>query len=694
MVEEALPATLDEARAALRAGRAGLYERSLRELARSTDEVTRRRALSLLALHLFDTSRYTDAIPLLEQAAAANPLISPSLTLRLIDAHEALGQHAAAVTAAQTILMTAPASSAATIARLHLPALHAAAGENAAANTALEQLPAIPIDEMTEGELAELADRLESLGLTDAATSIRMRLLSESPRGRFTETIYEKLAKASISPLDALSTADATNLAQTLARADRYDQALDLLERISVRPDAGSSDIYRSVRLRALFNSRKYERLLLETTPAQMSDPSLLLLRSRAAWRADQPAEFLAGLDLLQQKFPTSRQVLEGRVLRAKYHTTDQVDFARAVEELSAAIEGGVVGNDGENIWTLGWTQFLWGRYDDALRTFDSYISAYPDGDYKTNSLFWSAKIHQKRGDSAAQQAALRRIETEYPYSYYSYRARQILGEPTVAPSRIDGGAIFPDTEAQLAGVTSSRIDTIRELAAVDLSVDAAREAKALSLEYPDNSGVALLLADVYVRGGEPFKANGVLQRRFRQFVRHGGAGVPRRFWEILFPLNYWPAIQAEAARRNVDPYVLASIIRQESGFEPSTVSNAGAVGLMQIMPAEVERIASAGGIEGVSRQALFDPATNIAVGAAEYVQKLAAMKGDPNLAVAAYNAGETAVGRWLAQTPAEDIDLFVESIPFGETRLYVKSVTRNQFEYRRIYESSPAAPQ
>src|SRR5687768_1724573 len=142
-----------------------------------------------------------------------------------------------------------------------------------------------------------------------------------------------------------------------------------------------------------------------------------------------------------------------------------------------------------------------------------------------------------------------------------------------------------------------------------------------------------------------------------------------------------------EAQRRGHDPYLLASIIRQESGFEPTTVSNAGAVGLMQIMPEEASRISTAGGLGAITREDLFNPETNVAVGAAEYSQKLALMQNNPTLAIAAYNAGEKAVGDWMARTPLDDMDLFIESIPYAETRLYVKTVTRNRNEYRRIYQ-------
>ena len=106
----------------------------------------------------------------------------------------------------------------------------------------------------------------------------------------------------------------------------------------------------------------------------------------------------------------------------------------------------------------------------------------------------------------------------------------------------------------------------------------------------------------------------------------------------------------------------------------------------MQIMPQEAERIAAAGGLPPPTRQDLFNPNLNIAIGVAEYAQKLSVMQNNAILAIAAYNAGEEAVGKWLALA-IDDVDLFVDSIPYNETRLYVKSVTRNRYEYRRIYE-------
>jgi soluble lytic murein transglycosylase len=230
------------------------------------------------------------------------------------------------------------------------------------------------------------------------------------------------------------------------------------------------------------------------------------------------------------------------------------------------------------------------------------------------------------------------------------------------------------------------QLAVVGKLLDVGLRPEAARELKSVTATAPDDPSLAFRMAELYDVAGEPLKAMGILQRRFRDTLRHGSSNVPSRFWEILYPRAFWTDIESAARKAGIDPYMAAAIIRQESAFDPTVVSNAGAVGLMQIMPAEASRIAEAAGLPATSRDDLFDPRRNTEIGAAEFVQKTARMNGDRNLAIAAYNAGEEAVGRWIAKTPIDDIDTFIESIPYNETRLYVKNVTRNLNEYRRIY--------
>lgn len=611
----------------------------------------------------------------LNDAAERNPAVAPFLRLLVIDAQVKAGAFADAAAVASEVAQGP--TSAATVARLRLPAIYANLRDNAATDAAFAQAMQIAIDELTESDFVTLAKDLANAGRTDLATALRMRLLNDYTSGRFTEQVYGALG----TELDQLSLDDSMALASKLSRANRYDQALDLFERIGKRfPDAQTQDQYRGVRVRALFNSRNYTTLLEETRGLKL-DPALMLLRARAAWRNEMPDAFLTGLAAIEKEFPDSREAVEAKILRARYYSADSIDYARAIENLGKAIDAGAQGNDGENLWTLGWTNTLAGKYDDALAIFDHYLRTYPDGDYRTNSLFWSAKILDRLGRAEERDAKVQQLVAEFPFSYYSYRSKELW--PSVAPA-IPPVHTFPDLAAE--SLDDPRITTVSELLEIGLTRAAAREMKVVAAQFPENNAMQFMLADVYVRGGEPFKANGILQRRFRELVRHGGANIPPQFWQILFPLPYLDVIRTEAAKRGLDPYLVASIIRQESGFEPTTVSNAGAVGLMQIMPQEAAAIAAGGGIEGVTRETLFDPAINIAMGAAELSQKLARMNGNETLAIAAYNAGEEPVNRWLARTPIDDIDVFIESIPYAETKLYVKTVTRNRNEYKRIY--------
>jgi soluble lytic murein transglycosylase len=648
-------------------------------------------ALALQALAAFDAKNYTAAIPLLQQAADVYPEVAPFLRLRVVEAESALGQWADAAKMATQISQQTPASTAATIARLRLPAIYASLGDAAQTNAAFEATKTVPIDELSEQDFLDLAANLDKAGRADLASQLRMRLLTTYPQGRETEDVYDKLRAAIPSPLDALSFDESLAVARSLAQHDRYDQALDLFRHIQQRfPQSSTSAEYRTIRLKALFNSRHYTDFLNEAGHGKLDPPKLELLRARAAWRTGANDQFLAGLRQVEHDYPDSHEADEAKILRAKYYTSDETNYDIAVRNLQDAIDNNDLGNEGENLWSLGWTYVLAGTDDEALRVFDDYAKRFPDGDYLSNSLFWSGKILAKRGDTAGRDAKWKQLQDLYPYSYYSYRAREIAKQAESAP--YVSSNVFPNVD--VSTLNEPRIVTVTELASLNLMRDATREMKALAAAYPDNPAVAFRLADLYVQAGEPFNANAVLQRKFKPFIRHGGSGIPHRFWEILFPLSNWDTIKEEAAKRQLDPYLIAAIIRQESGFEPTVVSNAGAVGIMQIMPAEAATIAARAGLPPPSRQDLFDPKINITIGAAEFSQKLANESGNPILAIAAYNAGEEAVGRWLAHTPVDDVDLFVEAIPYAETRLYVKTVSRNRYEYRRIYESSTASPQ
>ena len=129
----------------------------------------------------------------------------------------------------------------------------------------------------------------------------------------------------------------------------------------------------------------------------------------------------------------------------------------------------------------------------------------------------------------------------------------------------------------------------------------------------------------------------------------------------------------------------MASLIRQESEFNPSAVSKANACGLMQLLPSVGKTLARQEGMSNFQSFQLFDPATNIRLGTRYLRQTLNKFGGVTEYALAAYDAGDSRVEEWEAAGPYQGIDEFVESIPFTETRGYVESILRNMETYRAI---------
>src|SRR4029077_5330108 len=149
VVEPVKALTLDDVRLMRTNNELDLYESGLKTLSQSTDATTKGRALALLALFYVDQKRTDDALPVLAEAADADALAAPWLRLRMLDIYGAAGKWADALTTATRIIHDTPASSAATIARLRLPALYAAAGDGANVDSSFQAANAVPIDALT-----------------------------------------------------------------------------------------------------------------------------------------------------------------------------------------------------------------------------------------------------------------------------------------------------------------------------------------------------------------------------------------------------------------------------------------------------------------------------------------------------------------------------------------------------------------
>ncbi|HKW77429.1 MAG TPA: lytic transglycosylase domain-containing protein, partial [Terriglobales bacterium] len=161
---------------------------------------------------------------------------------------------------------------------------------------------------------------------------------------------------------------------------------------------------------------------------------------------------------------------------------------------------------------------------------------------------------------------------------------------------------------------------------------------------------------------------------------------IPRAVWEGLFPRPFWEELKKDSFQNHVDPYLIASLIRQESEFNPLAVSRANAMGLMQLLPPVGKKLAKEEKIHHFSTDELLTPNTNLQLGTRYFKHLVDHYDGQVEYALAAYNAGEDRVDEWRKSGHFRDVQEFVESIPFTETREYVQAIMRNAVLYKLLY--------
>ena len=161
---------------------------------------------------------------------------------------------------------------------------------------------------------------------------------------------------------------------------------------------------------------------------------------------------------------------------------------------------------------------------------------------------------------------------------------------------------------------------------------------------------------------------------------------LPRIYWEALFPRPYWADLKRFSLANGLDPYLVASLIRQESEFNPLAVSRENALGLMQLLPQTGKVVAHQESIKHSKLMNYLLPTVNLQLGTRYFRGMVDQFGGSFEHALAAYNAGSDRVEEWMGQGPYRDSPEFVESIPFTETREYVQAIMRNAAVYKQLY--------
>jgi soluble lytic murein transglycosylase len=341
--------------------------------------------------------------------------------------------------------------------------------------------------------------------------------------------------------------------------------------------------------------------------------------------------------------------------------------------------------------WKIGWFAYRHGRYTDAIRTFEPAAAHFPRSDYRPSWLYWAARAHDALQESALADARYALVATDYLNSYYGRLALKHLDAGTPqrrqAASAASAPAAVEPVEAPVAPPLPPNEHVIRALLELDLYDQALDELHYAQKNWGDSSAIQATIGWIAHDRGELRDGINAMKRAYPQYMAAGGEKLPAAMLKVLFPVNYWPLIKKYSLEHQLDPYMIAALIAQESTFTADVKSAANAYGLMQLVPATGRQYAKTINRK-YSLSLLTTAEPNLRMGTA-YFADLVRQFGGAHFALATYNAGPGRVSHWIAERPGVDRDTFIDDIPFPETQAYVKKILGTAEDYRHLYGSA-----
>ena len=341
--------------------------------------------------------------------------------------------------------------------------------------------------------------------------------------------------------------------------------------------------------------------------------------------------------------------------------------------------------------WKTAWLTYRMGKRDDAKRLFEEQLSMYPNSAEVPNAIYWRGRMAEEDGDKTLARAYYQKLAENYRYFYYANLARERLsrvGDAAADPPLLEAlprPAPPPrDWDAPVDNVRAQKAQLLANAALYDFAVAEMQAASAGSPPWEAKS-----VAGIYNEQGSYIRAIETLKRAVPGYFAAEIPQIPRPVWEGLFPRPFWEELKRDSATNQLDPHLVASLIRQESEFNPSAISPANAMGLMQLLPVVGKGLAKEMKIRHFAPPDLLVAETNLRMGTRYFKHMVDHYDGHVEYALAAYNAGEERVDDWRKNGNFADVEEFVESIPFTETREYVQAIMRNAVIYKLLYSKS-----
>jgi peptidoglycan lytic transglycosylase len=635
-----------------------------------------------------------DVAPLAREFAAEAALTSPIRDYArylLADALARRGDVAGARAAAQALVDRDPDSRLAPRALLLAATLASSAGDESGAHAALKRLlerypdaPEVPEALYLVGQTAEARQQIDVAG----AAYRQLRVLA--PTTAYAEAAGDRLTTLMQAgmPLPPISMSERIDRAERLLKGGVPKTAADEAETIaSEARDSGI--VLRALRVVADGAARlnRYEaaaralELAANRAPAEQR-MRLRLDQARMLIRAGQDKR---ALPILAQVSTTGAESEVADALALHARALDDAGRDADAAVLYRQIASRFPNRDvsGTAMWRLGWLAWLRGDIGAAGEQWARLADAPGGRAFRGAALYWRGRAIEHVRDRAAAEPIYLKVLTEAPRSYYGMlAARRVARAPDTA--RRNPTAVFPakPEDAVAADPGFARVDLLRRIGLVEYAWEELEDVVAASV---GDQARLYGASGAYVREERYHLALRIARRHFGSLAVSGDPALPRAFWEIIYPLGWRNDVADAAQRAGLDPYLVAAVVREESSYYPRAVSRAGARGLMQLMPATARPMADLRGLAFEGGSLLDDPRANLDMGAS-FLAGLLREFGDPHVALAAYNAGPKRAREWWKSRRTNDMEAWIEQIPYDETRHYVKRVTLSWEEYRRIY--------
>jgi soluble lytic murein transglycosylase len=346
--------------------------------------------------------------------------------------------------------------------------------------------------------------------------------------------------------------------------------------------------------------------------------------------------------------------------------------------------------------WRLTFSEYR-SRAASAGAGFESLLKRYPDSDHIPNTLYFLGRLAESKSDWPAARAWYGELNAFYPNYFYTTLAREKLKSPEIARASASPAAVallrsivFTSRNRTENFVPSAlnrvRHERARLLASAGLDDLADSELRFGAKKDGQPEVAAMELAELATERDAPDLGIRYIKQLAPNYLRVPLDAAPEKFWKLAFPLPFREPLDQYSREHDLDPFLVAALIRQESEFNPKVVSHANAYGLAQVLPSTGREVSRKLSLPGFRANMLFTPGVNLQIGTYFLRSLLDRLQGNWEATLASYNAGPARVAKWLTWGSFEEPAEFIETIPFDETRNYVMSVLRNADLYRRLY--------